>query len=353
MVDDAGGGMRKCIHIDMDCFYAAVEEREQPELCGLPVAVGGSSRRGVICAANYEARKYGVRSAMPGFKAVKLCPQLIMLPVRFDLYRAESVKIRAIFGRFTELIEPLSLDEAYLDVSHWQSSASAIAREVRAQIFEETGLRASAGIAPNKMLAKIASDWNKPNGQFEVKVEEIDVFMRELPVAKLWGVGKRMQEKLTRIGVQTCGDLQKLDKFEMSRRFGKWGMELYRLCRGCDEREVKPHRSRKSISKENTFTEDVRNSAELLPVIQRMQEQISELLQRRYGDRQVRALVVKLKFSDFTRTTAESAHTQMSDEVFRVLLEEAWSRGGGKSVRLCGIGVRLMDEKDDPQLEMF
>ena len=353
MVNDGCGGMRKCIHIDMDCFYAAVEEREKPELRGQPVAVGGSSRRGVICAANYEARKYGVRSAMPGFKAVKLCPQLVMLPVRFDLYRAESAKIRAIFGRFTELIEPLSLDEAYLDVSHWESSASAIAREVRAQIFEETGLTASAGIAPNKMLAKIASDWNKPNGQFEVKLEGIAAFMSELPAAKLWGVGKRMQEKLGRIGVKTCGDLQKLDKFEMSRRFGKWGLELYGLCRGDDEREVKPHRSRKSISKENTFTEDVGSPTELLPVLRSMQEEVSELLDGRYRDRQVRSLVVKLKFSDFTSTTAESAQTRMSEEVLQSLLDEAWSRGGGKAVRLFGIGVRLMDEKDDPQLEMF
>ncbi len=351
---DAGGeGMRKCIHIDMDCFYAAVEEREQPELSGLPVAVGGSSRRGVICAANYEARKYGVCSAMPGFKAVKLCPQLVMLPVRFDLYRAESAKIRAIFGRFTELIEPLSLDEAYLDVSHWGSSGSAIAREVRAQIFEETGLSASAGIAPNKMLAKIASDWNKPNGQFEVREEGIAAFMSELPVAKLWGVGKRMQEKLSRIKVVTCGDLQRLDKFELSRRFGKWGIELHGLCRGFDEREVRPHRSRKSISKENTFAVDVVNLAELLPVMRGMYEGVSKLLDERYRDRQVRALVVKLKFFDFSRTTAESAQVRMSEGVFRDLLDEAWSRGAGKAVRLLGIGVRLMDERDDPQLEMF
>jgi len=345
--------MKKCIHIDMDCFYAAVEERENPDLRGKPVAVGGSSRRGVICAANYEARKYGVRSAMPGFKAVQACPQLIMLPVRFDLYRAESAKIRAIFGRFTELIEPLSLDEAYLDVSHWQSTASAIAREIRAQIFEETRLTASAGIASNKMLAKIASDWNKPNGQYEVKLDEIDAFMHELPVSKLWGVGKRMQEKLTRIGVKTCGDLQQFDKFEMSRRFGKWGMELYELCRGHDEREVKAHRSRKSISKENTFSEDVTNPSDLLPLLQQMQTEIEELLLGKYRDRKVRSLVVKLKFSDFTRTTAESSQGQLNSEVFRLLLDEAWSRGDGKSVRLFGIGVRLVDEKDDPQLEMF
>lgn len=345
--------MKKCIHIDMDCFYAAVEERENPELRGKPVAVGGSSRRGVVCAANYEARKYGVRSAMPGFKAVQACPQLIVLPVRFDLYRAESAKIRAIFGRFTELIEPLSLDEAYLDVSHWKSAASAIAREVRAQIFEETRLTASAGIAPNKMLAKIASDWNKPNGQFEVKPGHVGDFMRNLPVSKLWGVGKRMQEKLARLGVRTCGDLQQFDKFEMSRRFGKWGAELYELCRGRDDREVKAHRSRKSVSKETTFGEDVADPAELAPVMRQLYREIEELLLGKHRSRKVRSLVVKLKFSDFTGTTAESAQPRMAMDVYRILLEEAWSRGGGKSVRLFGIGVRLADEKEDPQMEMF
>lgn len=345
--------MHKCIHIDMDCFYAAIEEREDPSLRGKPVAVGGGSRRGVVCAANYEARKFGVHSAMPGFKAMQCCPQLITLPVRFDLYRSESFKIRAIFGRFTELIEPLSLDEAYLDVSHWKTSAAAIAAEIRAQIFEETGLAASAGIAPNKMLAKIASDWNKPNGQFEVCPEEIDAFMLNLPVSKLWGVGKRMQEKLTRIQVQTCGDLQKFDKIELSQRFGKWGLELYELCRGRDEREVKVHRSRKSISKEHTFTEDVSNVDELLPMLRKTMAEIQEVLQGRYRSRKVRSLVVKLKFADFTRTTAERACPELDEGVYTTLLADAWSRGNGKPVRLFGMGVRLQDEEDDPQMELF
>ncbi len=345
--------MAKLIHIDMDCFYAAIEERENPSLRGKPVAVGGGSRRGVICAANYEARKFGVHSAMPGFKALQACPQLVMLPVRFDLYRSESARIRAIFGRFTELIEPLSLDEAYLDVSHWRSTAAAIAKEIRAQIHEETGLTASAGIAPNKMLAKIASDWEKPNGQFEIKAEDIPGFMHGLPVKKLWGVGKRMQEKLARIDVVTCGDLQKLDKIALSRRFGKWGLELYELSRGRDDREVKPHRSRKSISKEHTFVEDVVNIEALLPQLGQMQAAIRQTLESKYRHRAVRALVIKLKFSDFTRTTTERAHPQLDDGIFADLLKEAWARGQGKSVRLFGIGVRLVDEKDDPQMEMF
>jgi DNA polymerase-4 len=345
--------MHKCIHIDMDCFYAAIEEREMPSLRGKPVAVGGGSARGVICTANYEARKFGVHSAMPGFKAKQRCPQLIMLPVRFDLYQSESARIRAIFGRFTELIEPLSLDEAYLDVSHWQSRCTAIAGEIRAQIEEETGLTASAGIAPNKMLAKIASDWEKPNGQFEIRPEDIDGFMYELPVSKLWGVGKRMQEKLDRLKIATCGDLQKLDKIELSRRFGKWGLELFELSRGRDDREVTPHRSRKSISKEHTFAEDVGEIAELIPLLRELQEQIQKSLDGRYRNRNVRSLVVKLKFSDFTQTTVERAFTKLNESVFTTLLADAWARGAGKPVRLFGIGVRLADEKDDAQMEMF
>ena len=337
----------------MDCFYAAIEEREDPSLRGKPVVVGGGSRRGVVCTANYEARKFGIHSAMPGFKAVQLCPQLVTLPVRFDLYRSESARIRAIFGRFTELIEPLSLDEAYLDVSHWQTSGAAIAAEIRAQIFEEIGLAASAGIGPNKMLAKIASDWNKPNGQFEVNPEEVDGFMLTLPVAKLWGVGKRMQEKLSRIQVETCGDLQKVGKIELARRFGKWGVELYDLCRGRDDREVKVHRSRKSISKEHTFAEDVVVLDELLPRLRKASASVQDTLERKYSSRKVRSLVVKLKFSDFTQTTAERACADLDDGVFCALLADAWGRGRGKPVRLFGLGVRLQDEVEDPQMELF
>ncbi|RYD34079.1 MAG: DNA polymerase IV, partial [Verrucomicrobiaceae bacterium] len=233
---------RKIIHIDMDCFYAAIEERENPSLRGKPLAVGGSSRRGVLTTANYEARKYGCRSAMPVFKALELCPHLTLVPVRFDLYRAESSRIRAIFGRFTEIIEPLSLDEAYLDVSHLESSGAVIAREIRAQIREERGITASAGIARNKLVAKIASEWNKPDGQHEVTPEEFDAFIAALPVGKLWGVGKKMRGKLAALGVETCADLQRIDKIELARRFGKWGLELWDLARGIDDRPVETDR---------------------------------------------------------------------------------------------------------------
>jgi len=259
--------MRKIIHIDMDCFYAAIEEREDPSLRGKPVAVGGSGRRGVLTTANYEARRFGCRSAMPGYRALELCPQLVMLPVRFDLYRSESAGIRAIFARFTGLIEPLSLDEAYLDVSVLRSSGAAVAREIRAQIREETGLAASAGIAPNKLVAKIASDWNKPDGQFEVKPDEVDEFMRGLPVNRLWGVGRRNNERLAKLGVETCGDLRQFEKLELSQRFGRWGLELWKLCRGIDQREVCTDRPSKSLSTERTFGEDVTTVQALEPVL--------------------------------------------------------------------------------------
>src|SRR5471032_9358 len=183
--------MRKIIHLDMDCFYAAVEMRERPELAGQPIAVGGGSRRGVVTTCNYEARKFGVHSAMPGFQAREKCPTLVFLPVRFDLYRAESVKIRQILLSYTPLVEPLSLDEAYLDVTGLDRYAWDIAKEIRKRIFEETRLTGSAGIAPNKMLAKIASDWRKPNGQFAITPEQVEMFIRDLPVRKIWGVGPR------------------------------------------------------------------------------------------------------------------------------------------------------------------
>jgi len=345
--------MRKIIHIDMDCFYAAIEERENPSLRGKPVGVGGSSRRGVLTTANYEARKYGCRSAMPVFKALQLCPQLIMVPTRFELYHAVSAQIRAIFGRFTEKIEPLSLDEAFLDLSHLNSSGAALAREIRTQIREETGgLTASAGIAPNKMVAKIASDWNKPDGQYEVTEEGVDAFMKELPVRKIWGVGGKMAAKLESIGISTCGELQRFDKLEMARRFGNWGLELWELCRGIDVREVRTERIRKSMSNESTFRENLHSVEDLRPRMHSMLQELTEDLAR-HDDRQIRSLVLKLKFEDFTRTTAERAHAVLNGEIFEELLKEAWLRGEGKGVRLLGVGVRFKEPEEKMQMELL
>lgn len=344
----------KIIHIDMDCFYAAIEEREAPELRGKPIGVGGSSRRGVLTTANYEARKFGCRSAMPVFKALGLCPHLVLVPVRFDLYKSESARIRAIFGRFTEKIEPLSLDEAYLDVSHLQSSPEAVAREIRAQIREETGLTASAGISHNKLIAKIASDWNKPDGQHYVGPDDVDAFMRELPVGRLWGIGPKMRAKLAALNIHTCGDLQKLDKIELARRFGNWGIELHELSRGIDTREVRTHRIRKSISSENTFSENILTLPALTPIMHGMLEGIREELARKHSDRIIRSLVIKLKFADFTRTTAERASPSIEPTIYEALLKEAWQRGQNKPVRLLGIGVRFRDpEGEDAQLDLL
>ena len=344
--------MRKIVHIDMDCFYAAIEERENPALVGKPLGVGGGSRRGVLTTANYEARKYGCRSAMPVFKALELCPQLILVPVRFDLYRAVSAQIRAIFGRFTDRIEPLSLDEAYLDLSHLNSSGASLAREIRTQIREETGLAASAGIGPNKLIAKIASDWNKPDGQHEVTPEGVQDFMQGLPVRRIWGVGGKMAAKLEGMGIRTCGELQQFDKIGMARRFGKWGLELWELCRGIDHREVETERVRKSVSTENTFTENLGSLEDLRPPMHSMIEELTVDLTR-HEDRLIRSLVVKLKFADFNRTTAERAHGVLERSVFEELLAEAWQRGEGKGVRLLGVGVRFKEPEEKRQLELL
>jgi len=344
---------RKIIHIDMDCFYAAVEERDNPELKGKPVGVAGKSRRSVLTTANYEARKFGCHSAMPLFKALELCPQLIVVPVRSEVYREESARIRNIFARFTELIEPISLDEAYLDVTHLQSSGASIAREIRAQIFEERNLTASAGVSCNKLVAKIASGWKKPNAQTEVSYDEIPSFMEKLPVGELWGVGKKMREKLSAMSVETCGDLQRFEKVDLAKRFGSWGIELWNLCRGIDDRVVTRDRIRKSISSENTFSENVVVMDALIPTMRDMMGGLAEEIQRKHHDRRIKSLVVKLKFADFQRTTAERAHHELDGSVYESLLADAWKRGENRPVRLFGIGVRFADPKDEPQMELF
>lgn len=342
--------IRKIIHIDMDCFYAAIEVRDDPSLEGRPVGVGGSSGRGVLTTANYEARKFGCRSAMPVFKARQLCPEIILTPVRFDVYREESAKIRAIFGRYTDLVQPLSLDEAYLDVSHRLESGAALAKEIRRAIYLETGLTASAGIAQNKMIAKVASDWNKPNGQLEVRPEEVDGFMRGLRVAKLQGVGKKGQETLAKLGVETCGDLQQFSKVEIAGKLGRWGLELYERCRGRDEREVSVDRTRKSLSKERTFRENIDDLDWLMNVLRKLREEVEESVKRK-SDQEIKSRVVKLKFEDFTQTTAEKAGALMEESVYEELLRLAWSRRGGKSVRLLGVGVKF--EEEENQLDLL
>lgn len=330
----------------MDCFYAAVEMRERPELAGQPIAVGGGSRRGVVTTCNYEARKYGVHSAMPGFMARERCPRLIFLPVRFDLYRAESARIRKILYEYTPLVEPLSLDEAYLDVTELSRYAWDVAKEIRKRIFDETGLTASAGIAPNKMLAKIASDWRKPNGQFAITPDQVEEFMRGLPVRKIWGVGPKSAEKFASQGIHTCGDLQKFSLADLVRRSGKWGEELYRLCRGRDERMVEPNQVRKSLSNECTYADPLASWAECQEAMDELVGELEEELRGKAPDRRIHKAFVKVKFSDFTRTTKECVCAQPTREIYQNLLAEARERSS-KPVRLLGAGVRFSEGEEE------
>jgi DNA polymerase-4 len=334
---------RSIIHLDMDCFYAAIEVRDRPSLRGKPVAVGGArDRRGVLTTCNYEARKFGVRSAMPTFMALQRCPDLIVLPTRFDVYRREAAVIRGILYRFTSLIEPLSLDEAYLDVTAHPGAPASLAQVIRGTIFRETKLTSSAGIGPNKLVAKIASEMNKPNGQFEVKLEEVPRFMQDLSVRKIWGIGEKTERKLEELGVKTCGELQRFSRPELVDLFGKFGLDLYDLCRGIDDRPVEPDRPRKSLSTEETFAVD-------LTTLEQCEEKLEELFQDLMADlaqkestREITKIFVKLKFNDFTRTTAERAGLATALPDFRSLLDEAFARTG-KPVRLIGVGVRFAE----------
>jgi len=337
--------MRKIIHLDMDCFYAAVEMRERPELAGQPIAVGGGGPRSVVATCNYEARKFGIRSAMPGFMARERCPHLVFLPPRFDLYRAASQHIRRIFYDYTPLVEPLSLDEAYLDVSASDRYAWDIAKEIRTRIHDETGLTGSAGIAPNKMLAKIASDWRKPNGQFAILPEQVAEFMATLPIRKVWGIGHKSAERFAGRGIHTCADLQKIALPEMVLQFGKWGEELYLLCRGQDDREVHPHRVSKSLSNETTFTDNLISLEQCRNAIRELSLELIGELSQKASDRKIRKAFVKVKFSDFTKTTKECLCDCPTIAVFESLLAEAYERKN-LPVRLLGTGVRFEMTKD-------
>src|SRR4249919_3441867 len=269
-------GMRKIVHIDMDAFYASVEQRDDPKLRGRPVVVAWRGARSVVCAASYEARKFGVRSAMPAIRAERLCPGAVFVPPDFVRYNAVSKQVREIFARHTDLIEPLSLDEAYLDVTENKlglASATAVAESIRRSIREETGLTASAGIAPNKFLAKIASDWRKPDGQFVIRPQDVETFLAPLPVAKLHGVGRVMEAKLRELGIGTVGQLRVFGESELERRFGRWGKRLHELSWGIDEHPVVSERPTLQISAEDTFERDV-FLPEIEPTLRRLAEKV-------------------------------------------------------------------------------
>ncbi|HDP89965.1 MAG TPA: DNA polymerase IV [Thioalkalivibrio sp.] len=337
---------RKLIHVDMDCFYAAIEMRDDPTLRGRPVAVGGAAeRRGVITTASYEARAFGVRSAMASARALKLCPELTLLPVRMEAYRAESRRIQAIYAEFTDHIEPLSLDEAYLDVTglpHCQGSATRMAEAIRRRILEETGLTASAGIAPNKFLAKVASDWNKPNGQCVIRPQDVEAFMPPLPVKRVPGVGAVTARRLKAMGVTDCGELQQVPLAEMLRRFGSFGQRLHELSFGTDERPVEVTRERKSVSVEETFVQDLPDvtaiEAELPTLYAQLLTRLERARQRRPAT--IQTLFVKLKFDNFRTTTLQAGGDRPDPARYRAMVAEAWQRGA-RPVRLVGLGVRF------------
>jgi DNA polymerase-4 len=341
---------RKIIHVDMDAFYASVAELDNPELKGKAIAVGGSEERGVVSAASYEARKFGVKSAMSSFLAKQKCPHLIFVKSDFDRYKELSVKIRAIFYEYTDLVEPLSLDEAYLDVTENKKgnpSANDIAREIRARIYEETGLRASAGISINKFIAKVASDINKPNGQKTIHPEEVLQFLEELPVNKFYGVGKVTASKMYNLGIFKGKDLKKKPLEELVKSFGKSGTHYYNIVRGIHNSAVKPNRIRKSIAAERTFSENL--SSEIF-MIERL-DKIADELERRMKktDTKGKTITLKIKYSDFTQQTRSKTKTnfmQTKEEFFPVVKELLYQDKLVNSVRLLGVSFGNLNTEE-------
>ena len=347
-----GMAVRKIIHIDMDAFYASVEQRDNPQLRGKPVVVAWRGNRSVVCAASYEARKFGVRSAMPARRAERLCPNAIFLPPDFPRYRAVSHRAREIFKRHTDLVEPLSLDEAYLDVSENKTglpTATQVARTIRGQIRLELNLTASAGVAPNKFLAKIASDWRKPDGLFVIQPEEVDSFLLPLPVGRLPGVGRVTEEKLKRLTVQTVADLRRVDLPALEGRFGRYGARLYQLARGIDTSEVVPDRPTQSISAEDTFEHDV-PLADTESMIRRLAE--LTWAASRKESRIARTVVLKLKTSEFkilTRSRTPGSPPSSCEELTNIALSlrERVGLGPEQRFRLVGVGLSNFLEPED------
>ncbi|MFV0384950.1 MAG: DNA polymerase IV [Paracoccus sp. (in: a-proteobacteria)] len=353
--------LRKIIHIDMDAFYASVEQRDHPELRGKPVAVGGAALRGVVAAASYEARVFGVRSAMPSVTAKRLCPDLIFVRHRFDVYRAVSAQIRDIFADYTPLVEPLSLDEAYLDVTDhlWPGqTATQVAREIRARIREATGLTASAGVSYNKFLAKLASDQNKPDGLCVITPDRGPDFVLTLPVARFHGIGPATAKKMQAIGIATGADLRAQQLEFLIRRFGKAGRYYWNISRGIDHRQVRPDRERKSVGAENTYFTDLMTMEEVHDALAVIAEKVWRHVQRH--ELQGRTVTLKVKFADFQQITrartlprAVASQAEMLDitcDLATTVLPDP------RGARLLGITLSGFDrdDGDDPaQLDLF
>ena len=335
---------RKIIHCDCDCFYASIEMRDNPALRGKPIAVGGSpERRGVVATCNYEAREFGIHSAMASATARRLCPDLIIIRTDMDKYRLASSQIHEIFQRYTDLIEPLSLDEAFLDVSdcdEFRGSATRIAEAIRNEVREVVGITISAGIAPNKFLAKIASDWNKPDGQFAVLPNDVDDFVAKLAVKKLHGVGKVTAAKMHRLNLRTCKDLQNFGADALTEHFGSFGERLFELSRGIDNRPVSTDRIRKSVSVENTFDTDLPDLDSSLEAMLGLLPKLELRLKRLDNHYSIKKQFVKLKFHDFVTTTVEMLSEDTNPENYHTLCEQGFARGE-RAVRLIGVGVRV------------
>jgi DNA polymerase-4 len=346
--------IRKIIHIDMDAFYASVEQRDRPELKGKPVIVGGDPQaRGVVAACSYEARKFGVHSAMPAATAYRLCPDAIFIRSRFDVYRAVSAQIREIFYEYTDLVEPLSLDEAFLDVTENYKGiplATLIARELKKKIYQITGgLTSSAGVSFNKFLAKVASDLNKPDGLTVITPEMADDFIDKLPIRKFFGVGKVTEEKMLNLGIKTGADLKKYKKEQLIQIFGKSGRYFYDIAHGMDERPVEPNRIRKSIGKETTFSEDIDDTDRMLEILNDIAFRLENSLMKR--DAKGRTITLKVKYFDFQSITRSVTVDETADNAaiimkhIRPLLSK--TEAGEKKVRLLGISVSNFDDQEN------
>jgi DNA polymerase-4 len=347
--------IRKIIHVDMDAFYASVEQMDNPDLKDKPLAVGGSGKRGVISAASYEARKYGVKSAMSGNLAIKLCPELIFVKPNFERYTEISKKIRKIFYDYTDLVEPLSLDEAYLDVTQNKKgnpSASLIAKEIRQRIFDEVGLTASAGISINKFVAKIASDYNKPNGQKTVNPEEVIEFLEALEIRKFYGIGKVTAEKMYQKGIFTGKDLKTKSADYLEENFGKSGRSYYYIVRGIHNSEVKPHRIRKSLAAERTFLDNLTSEVFMLKKLELIAEEVSKRLEK--SKVAGKTITLKIKYSDFTlQTRSKTLPYFVSDAA--IILDTSkdllYQENLKESVRLLGISLSNLNTETNKKPE--
>lgn len=337
--------MRKILHIDMDAFFASVEQRDNPDLIGKPVIVGGRpGSRGVVAACSYEARKFGVHSAMPSSRAAKLCPQAIFLAPRFEAYREASLKIHEVFKQFTKMIEPLSLDEAYLDVTKIAShanSATEVAQEIKKEIKLAVNLTASAGVSYNKFLAKIASDMDKPDGLYIIRPERAEEFIEQLEIRKFFGVGKVTEKKMHRLGIYTGADLKKLDLIQLQTHFGSSANYYYNIARGIDERPVKAHRQRKSIGKETTFGNNITDKKHIWDTLKSIAEKLEAILL----DKKMlaRTITLKVKYADFqliTRSKTESTSLQSKQVILEIIPELIKKTEiGVRPIRLIGISL--------------